>query len=485
MSDPANARPAADWFTKPITRPSDYDRRRLSNQIIWGAIAFVVLVIWRAPEAGGMIFNLGIGIALLAVYPTVRWARTMDYNYPFFEIFIGTHLTTYAVPLIMDTDHKLLFSTAVVEQSAWNVVLFEAAALVAFYSIRIRPKTTDFWTKSILRTFNPDLLTGSLALTTIYTLVVNYFWFPPAAIAGILRAVSFGITTSSIFILMMMWGQKTLPARDQLLATLCMAVQFLVLSASLVMRSGASLIIIGMIGFFFGSRRVPWVGLLMCFSIFAVLHTGKYEMRGKYWFGNSSKVLTITDLPAFYEEWFTAGLSGSPEEGNSRSEVLVERTSLIQMLCLVVDQTPSQREFMNGETYSYILGQFVPRFLWPNKPRGHVSTYALAIHYGLQDEAATESTTIAFGLLPEAYANFGTTGSILLGWVMGAFYRLLTRWSLHSPMFSFPGLLVILITAWSFQTEMTLAAWIGSLSQAVIALIGGIYFATRFLRLGG
>ncbi len=77
--------------------------------------------------------------------------------------------------------------------------------------------------------------------------------------------------------------------------------------------------------------------------------------------------------------------------------------------------TPDPLPHLDGLTYQDTLGQFVPRFPLADKPRGHVSTYTLSIYYGLQDEEATGTTTIAFGLLPEGFANFGFLGMVLLG----------------------------------------------------------------------
>jgi hypothetical protein len=39
-------------------------------------------------------------------------------------------------------------------------------------------------------------------------------------------------------------------------------------------------------------------------------------------------------------------------------------------------------------------------------------------------------------------------------------------------MFSFAGLLMILLTAWSFNSEHTMAVWVSSLSQAIIVVLG-------------
>ncbi len=472
------------FFQTEAPRPSALARRRLATQATWGAIAFIVLIVSRAPDTGSTSFYLGIGIAVMALFPIVRWTRKMDYNYPFFEILMGMYLPTYALPLISENEHARLFADTTVEHAALCVLLFQITALLTFNGLRFRPKTTTFWTASILHNFRPQLLTTGLVVTTVYVIVINYFWYPPGGLAGVLRAISFAVTTSSLFIAMMLWGRRHLAQRDKAIVVIALAIQFFILSSSLILRSGVSLVLIAMIGYFFGSRRVPWVAAITCLAIFAILHSGKFSMRGKYWFGNAPQTIQLTDLPAFYQEWVLASLTPSDaSREESENSSLVERSSLIQMLCLVVSETPSRRPFLDGETYGYILGQFVPRFIWPNKPRGHVGTYRLAIYYGLQDESATESTTIAFGMLPEAYANYGMIGAIILGLALGGAYKAFTAWSLHSPIFSYPGFLIILFTAWSFQTELTMAAWLGSLSQAIIALIGGLFAATRFLRL--
>jgi hypothetical protein len=114
----------------------------------------------------------------------------------------------------------------------------------------------------------------------------------------------------------------------------------------------------------------------------------------------------------------------------------------------------------------------IPRWFWENKPRSHIATYELGIYYGLQDEEATNTTTIAFGLLTEAYANFGLFGAILLGAFWGFCLKKLQILSTFSPMFSFAGLLMVLLTAWAFSAELTMAAWVSSLEQAVLVVLG-------------
>jgi hypothetical protein len=144
----------------------------------------------------------------------------------------------------------------------------------------------------------------------------------------------------------------------------------------------------------------------------------------------------------------------------------------MHILCLIATYTPERQDYLQGATYLHVLPQLVPRFLWPEKPRSHIATYELAIYYGLQDAEATETTTIAFGLLAEAFANFGLFGSVLLGAFWGVTLKKLQIWSAYSPMFSFAGLMMVLLTAWAFSAELTMAAWISSFQQALVVVLG-------------
>jgi hypothetical protein len=193
----------------------------------------------------------------------------------------------------------------------------------------------------------------------------------------------------------------------------------------------------------------------------------------------------LTGIPAFYSEWIGYGLNpetsdDSPERRRHASKLL-ERTSLFHILCLCVDNTPARQPYLEGLTYSYVPGQFIPAFFWKQKPRAHVATNYLSVYYGLQDEDATIKTTIAFGMLAEAYANFGFFGMAALGAVFGFVLKKLGDWATYSPILSYPGLLLVVLMAWSFQAELTMAAWLSSLYQACVAVLGVPFVMRNFL----
>lgn len=455
-------------------------RRRLFQQALIAAAAMVGALWWSAGNTHDWIFYFGMVICVLALLPALVWTRTMGHNYPIFEIFIATNLTSYGLPLLTEHDAVVLFDERVRQDAALVVVAFLASASIAYYATRGYPRSTPMWTNQVLERPNKRWMLRGLILSTLYTLVVPFLYAPPAGTEGILRAVFFGIGTSCTFVISMAWGLGRLQGGEKVLAVACLVLQFILLGSSLVLRAGTSIVLLGFVGYFFGSRRIPYVALAIALPVLAVLNIGKYDLRGTYWTVDVQRQPGLSELPAFYAEWFQAGLRPKVQTDTKASKLLLERNSLLQILCLVIDRTPAFQPFLYGQTYKQIPGQFVPRLFWPEKPRGHISTYTLSIYYGLQSEAATHETTIAFGFLPEAYANFGYWGVLGLGVVFGICFRKITRWSVHSPIFSYAGLMLILLTAWSFQTELTLSGWLASLFQGSVSIFAFAFVFRRF-----
>jgi len=91
-------------------------------------------------------------------------------------------------------------------------------------------------------------------------------------------------------------------------------------------------------------------------------------------------------------------------------------------------------------------------------------------------------TTIGFGLLAEAYANFGFLGLAGLGVFFGFILKKAQCWAAESPMLSGGGLLIVILLAWSFQTEFTLSMWLASFYQASIAILVVPYVLRTFIQ---
>ncbi len=439
------------------------------------AIALVYLT-YKAKVSDILHLYQGLAIFALSFVPGLLWARSGGSRFPVFEPIMLLCASAYAIPLLNGQEQLTVYSPDVITKAGWAVILYQLSAITTYNLIRGHPGQSRFWTEEILSRQVEKFIVYGLILSTLYVIITTFtFWIPPD-IESVLRAVFFGIGILCTFISTQRWGRGELTQSDKAILFCTLVPQLIFQTVSLFLIGSVSLLGIALLGFLSGGKRVPWVTMLCAFAIMAVLHNGKSQMRVKYW-EQQYPPPTITQLPAFYTEWISYGLQPPSENAESDREMsvgrkLLERTSLMHILCLIVNYSPERQPFLYGETYGYVLPQLIPRLFWSNKPRAHISTYRLAIYYGLQDEDATNATTIAFGMLAEAYANFGLIGGIMLGIFWGVSLKKLQILSLHSPMFSLAGLLMILLTAWSFGSELTMAIWVSSLYQAIIVVLG-------------
>jgi hypothetical protein len=468
-----------------IPRRTERDHRLFGFGLlaVAGWCAYFVYT-WHSAD----VINLyqGLVILILACVPALQWAYRGESSFPLMEAYMLTTANSYAVPLLTGHESLLLYNDAVIFNSANVVIYYQVTLTLTYNLVRGRAQTSEFWVKEVISEEFSQFLSYGMIATTIYTFLATFFHdlifdHLPRESEGILRAVFFGLGIICTFITCRRWGMGVLRPSERVSFTFNLVVQFIIVCSSLFLISGISLIVLALLGYISGSRRVPVVLILALLPVIAVLHHGKTAMREKYWDNATHYDVQLGHVTDFYLEWVGHGLTADPENKRSQTSRLIERTSLLQILCLVVDRTPEKQDYLWGETYKHIPGQFIPRYFWPDKPVGHISTYRLSVYYGLQNEEDTKATTIAFGTISEAYANFGTTGVILLAVVMGTFYKKISVWTRHSPMLSYGGLLLVILMAWSFQTELTLSIWLSSLFQACVAVLGIPLLVRSFL----
>lgn len=423
----------------------------------------------------------GLAILILSVLPGLRWARRQESAFPVFQTFMITGLNSFALPLLSGHELLRVYPVDSVTAAAWGVILFQLAAIASYEWVQGLPRIGPWWTMPLFTGQVGKYLRIGLGVTTLYTAVAGFTDFIPTELNSIIRAICFGVGTLCVFLLSRAWGAGELNRHDRIFFAVMLGLQSLLLISTLFLVSGLSLLVLALLGYVSGGKRLPIVACVSLFAVMAVLHNGKSAMRLKYW-ENEAPRPELWELPGFFAEWVQYGLAprSQAQDDSLASRKLIERTSLLHMLTLVVDATPARQPFLEGETYGHILPQLVPRLFWPDKPVGHVSTHRLATYYGLQDEESTLKTTIGFGVVVEAFANFGFIGLAALGCLIGACTKLAGVWTRHSPLVSYPGLLMVLLLAWSFQIELPMSAWIASLFQAAVAVLG-VPFALKHL----
>ncbi len=413
---------------------------------------------------------LGLLMFALSVVPSLLWARSGGSRFPVFETILILCANAYAMPVLNAREQLAGYSSEVITRSCLAVILYQLTAIATYQGVRGLPGRSRFWRESLISDQVEKFIVYGLILSTAYIWISTFTAWVPRELESILRAVFYGIGILCAFISAQRWGRGALTQNDKIVLVCTLVPQLIIMSSGLILIGAISLIGITLLGYIAGGKRIPWIVIAVVFLILSVLHTGKTRMRTKYW-DEGYPPPTVTQLPAYFAEWVEFGLQPT-SGGKTVSQKMLERTSLMHILCLVVDCSPDRQDYLYGQTYKHVLPQLIPRWFWAGKPRSHIATYELGIYYGLQDEEATNTTTIAFGLLTEAYANFGLFGAMMLGAFWGFWLKKLQIWSSFSPMFSFAGLLMVLLTAWAFNAELTMAAWVSSLEQAVIVVLG-------------
>jgi len=469
----------------PSPAPDPVRQRRARRLFLLGGIVLGIVLAYFGFTTG--IANpthrgLGLLMFTLAVAPSLLWARRGVDQLPVFEVFLLTGAYVYALPLLTSHEELAEYSDDTITRAALMVVLFQSTLILTYQLVRGWPGRSPFFNEEILDQRLQKYIPTGLLLATAY-IVTNTFFVGliPYELNSIMRAVFYGIGIICTFVQTRRWGRGELRRDEQGLLCALLAIQIISQFSTLFLVGGVTTFVLALVGYVSGSHRLPLILMVAVFGCVAVLHNGKSEMRERYWgeYLIDRQQVPISGLPQFFSDWIADGIAtpaqatatDDPEE-EALASSLVDRTSLLQILCLVAYYSPEQLPLLDGKTYAQIPAQFVPRFFWPEKPPSHISTYTLSIYYGLQDENATQRTTIGFGMLAEAYANYGFLGVGVLGCLLGAFFKKIQALTAQSPLFSYAGLFLIVLMAWSFQTELTLSVWISSLYQACVAVLG-------------
>jgi hypothetical protein len=185
------------------------------------------------------------------------------------------------------------------------------------------------------------------------------------------------------------------------------------------------------LGYVLGTRRVPWLGVALTLVLLSILNAGKYTVREAYWGRDSQTVqnASLTQIPGMLADWIVEGVGNIGSAAGTRSPTLLERTSLLHMVLAVQEATPSVIPYLEGETYAMLPDMLVPRFWDPEKIQSQAVLNLLSVRYGRENAEETAKTTIGWGMVAEAYANFGNFGVVLVGAVFGALCGFLMRLS--------------------------------------------------------
>ena len=463
--------------------------RRLA---VTGFAALAIGAVWfwfSSPWQSASVNLLTIAICLAGLSPILFWLRRNDMAYPLAEVLQLTLIPFYAIPLLSEHEAVARYPEDVISKAAFLVLVFQVCCQFgSFVANRTyhSPRHSAWWSDELVSDANLKFSTYTLISTTAWLFFSSFTDIVPPELVGTLRAIFFGIGTLSTFIQARMWGSNQLTPGQKSLLIINVLLQVLLTSLGLLLVTGIIILLLALVGYFSSARRIPWLAIALALPAVAILHNGKHAMREIYW-GEYAHKVQVIDVPRFYSEWVGYGLQagGGKAAANgdpSTTSSLFQRASLIQIVCYAVETVPDRTGYLDGATYSYILPQIIPRFLWPSKPSPNDSVKVLSVRLGILSAEEAESTSIGYGLISESYVNLGLYGTALLGVALGWALRRVALGTSMCNTLSVGGIFRILCLAWCLNTETTLAVWLSSFYQACISIFFPLFLLRSIFR---
>lgn len=203
------------------------------------------------------------------------------------------------------------------------------------------------------------------------------------------------------------------------------------------------------------NRKVPYLRLALV-GITAFFLIGLLGLvRSSNWAD-----MNTLNLDAFHE-------TSISEMGTKSLEEMAKRSGSESTFFAILAKVPQEEEMLYGKTYLEWGLRFVPRQLWPEKPRG-VDVQANQLFYGAD-------WGLPPGAVGEAYWNFHLPGVLLIFFLMGVFKRWLADLLLNYP--TAPSIMVFyMISLFYFDPSQNgFKIWLYAIIPALSMLaLGGL-----------
>jgi len=456
--------------------------RRQARVIFWAIAGFVgvAFALTGDQEDPGLVAAAMV-LAGLSVWPFYFWLTGHSQGLPIWPVFVAVNGLNGALPVVQDSATLASYTPAEIFTGCLTIGGFIILGTAIWIGLTNRPGRPPRRVRMI-EARSAETFLFLFAASQLILAVVQEFITLPGGLVPVFRSLAGSLMSMGLFTLSFYLGRGMLTRGRVILLGVIGTLSILVGSIGLLLINSLVPLAMMVLGYMLGSNKFPWRMLLVAFFGVAILHAGKYDMRSKYW-GEGSPGIHLYTLPQFYWEWISFGL----EEGGGLLGVvrpksddmdpsLFERAGTLHMLLVVQQKSPREVPFLDGLTYEPIPRLLVPRFLDDDKGISHAGNVMLTVNYGLQTIEQTANTSIFWGIIPEAYANYGYAGVFGLAVLLALFYGYVTRLTVGVPMTTFRFVIGLLVMAAATKAD-TMGVFITTQFQGIM----GVAVASLFL----
>jgi hypothetical protein len=456
--------------------------RKQARVIFWAIAGFVgvAFALTGDQEDPGLVAAAMV-LAALSVWPFYFWLTGHSQGLPIWPVFVAVSGLNGAMPVVQDSTTLASYTPAEIFTGCLTIGGFIVLGTAIWIGLTNRPGRPPRMVRMV-EARSAETFLFLFAASQLILAVVQEFITLPGGLIPVFRSLAGSLMSMGLFTLSFYLGRGMLTRGRVILLGVIGTLSILVGSIGLLLINSLVPLAMMVMGYMLGSNKFPWRVFLVAFFGVAILHAGKYEMRSKYW-GEQSPGIHLYTLPQFYWEWMSFGL----EEGGGLLGVvrpksddadpsIFERSGTLHMLLVVQQKSPREVPFLEGLTYQPIPRLLLPRFLDEDKGISHAGNIMLTVNYGLQTIEQTGNTSIFWGIIPEAYANYGYPGVFGLAVLLALFYGYMTRLTVGVPMTTLRFVIGLLVMAAATKAD-TMGVFITTQFQGIM----GVAVASMFL----
>jgi hypothetical protein len=429
-------------------------------------------------------------VTVPVLVPAFLWVNCGAFGIPVLPVVAALYYLYYALPLLIG-DTLRIYKTSDLVWATLSVGAFLTAAALAAWPFLGAPRRktghapanrASRYARSIKQRSIRNISLADDLYRLIFAGLAAGVVFNAAAAAGKLgflgnltgavRACVFPLTYVACYLTGYARGSGLLTGQRWLFACGSFLALTVLSMSNLFLVGGALNVAAIMLGYVLATKRLPWFGIAIVFAVLSILNAGKYAVREAYWAHNSQTVrnASLAQLPGMLIDWFVEGISNVGSASTMNSPSLLERTSLLHMVLTVQEATPKVIPYLEGETYAMLPRMLVPRFVDSEKIESQAVLNLLSVRYGRERAEDTAKTTIGWGMVAEAYANFGNLGVIAVGAVFGALCGFLMRLSATAGPTSVAMLIAIASTLTLCNVESDFSYIMVTLFQTIVGV---------------
>ncbi|HYO50145.1 MAG TPA: hypothetical protein VEW94_09870 [Chloroflexia bacterium] len=418
-------------------------RRYRRNRAMVGYVAilliyFLLLSFWQVEPVPEAVHAASVLLVAICLLPITLWYARGGSGLPMFELICLSYALQFGSAIYTQPRHLIILSVPV--YLSWDSVLRAlvltilgmVSLILGYYAskskfISERLPQIDLPLHPKRRTY---FLIGAFA-TGAGIMLLQVLALAPSG-SGPLGAIMRLLANQLNIVIILLAYQVYGDSQKNLIRTLslysCVGIAVLLGLATGFLEGALVPLLILLIVRWHIVRKVPWRILFASALLFILLNPVKSAYRVQAWYGESN--LGLVDRITL---WFdlSGEAVGDIVAGDQLGEIenlarqALARFDLIHKFAYVQDLTPAFVPYYEGSTYEYLLFGWIPRFLWPDKPIASDVNSRLDVDYGLLEQEQTSRATIGIGQLPEAYANFGPPGIIVVLLLQGISFAML------------------------------------------------------------